>query len=74
MNGYGSCKWTCGECGESYEASGVVADSQVDRWASRHREHHRVEKLPSDEQAEYWNRKIRTQMLSSSLAGTALTS
>lgn len=41
MSGYSTCRWTCGECGESYQADGVVGDLKVDRWAREHREMHR---------------------------------
>jgi hypothetical protein len=63
VSGYGSCKWTCGECGESYEASGVVGDLQVDSWAREHRERHRIEKLSPEEQAEHLDRRIRAQLM-----------
>ncbi len=54
---YGNHKWTCGECGESYEASGVVGDSKVDRWRARHKEEHRVEKMTPDERLEHYHLK-----------------
>lgn len=50
-------KWTCGECGESYEVDSVVADSNVNRWARDHREAHRVSKLaPAARQKHYEDR------------------
>lgn len=59
MSGYGSHKWTCGECGDSYEATGVCGDLQVDRWMREHREMHRVEKMPAEERAKYEENKMR---------------
>ena len=55
---YGTCRWTCGECGESYEASGVVGELKVDRWARDHREMHRFEKMTAAEQREHLERKL----------------
>jgi hypothetical protein len=62
MSGYGSHKWTCGECGDSYEASGVVGDLQVARWEQEHREWHRVEKLPDAERQEHYKRRARAAL------------
>jgi hypothetical protein len=31
-DGYGTCSWTCGQCGETYSASGVVGDLRVASW------------------------------------------
>lgn len=65
MSGYGVCRWTCGECGDSYEADGVVGDHMVDRWMRDHKEMHRRQKLTREqkEQAAYiellmWLKKI----------------
>jgi hypothetical protein len=53
-------KWTCGECGDSFEAS---SDLAVEGWAMGHRERHRVEKLPVDEQAAYYAAQIKAMSM-----------
>lgn len=57
-DGYGTCSWTCGQCGETYSASGVVGDLKVDRWASDHREKHRTEALTPEERNAHYVKKI----------------
>jgi hypothetical protein len=59
MSGYGTFTWTCGRCGESYSASGVVGDLKVDRWANHHRELHRVEDMTPEEAAEFLRSRMR---------------
>lgn len=48
------CKWTCGRCGDIFEASGSVADLQVHRWRREHIEEHRVEDMTEAERQRYW--------------------
>jgi hypothetical protein len=62
MSGYGSHKWTCGECGDSYEASGVVADLTVARWEVEHREQHRIEKMTEEERQKHYDGRARAAM------------
>lgn len=54
MSGYGTYRWTCGECGETFEASNsCVADFQLMRWRTEHKEEHRRERLtPEQRRAE----------------------
>jgi hypothetical protein len=54
MDAYGTCSWTCGRCGETYSASGVVGDSKVDRWAREHREMHRIEDMTPEDRRVYY--------------------
>jgi hypothetical protein len=58
MSGYGICRWTCGECGDTYEHDGIVGDLKVDRWAREHKEQHRVEKMSLQEQADYTSARL----------------
>jgi hypothetical protein len=59
VSGYGTCTWTCGRCGETYSASGVVGDIKVDRWARDHREEHRVDDMTPEERAEWIRGRMR---------------
>jgi hypothetical protein len=60
--GYGMNKWTCGECGESFEASGVVGDLKVERWRRDHKEEHRVEKLSDEERNDHYRRRAESAL------------
>lgn len=46
---YGIYRWTCGECGEVFEASGVVGEDKMRRWRREHKEEHRREVLSPEE-------------------------
>ena len=56
-------KWTCGECGESYESEGVVGDMRVARWRREHKEEHRVQKMSPEGRKAYHDQKARALVL-----------
>jgi hypothetical protein len=33
-------KWTCGECGDRYEAEGPMAATLIDSWVREHKRRH----------------------------------
>jgi hypothetical protein len=53
-----SARWTCGECGDSYEATGSGARFEVGQWTREHKERHRVDKLPEDERQAYQEHRM----------------
>lgn len=58
-------RWTCGECGDTFEATGVVGDLKIMRWRAEHKEEHRYEKMSSAERKEYVLQKMQRTLDSS---------
>jgi hypothetical protein len=57
--------WTCGKCGDRFEADGVVGDIIVMRWRREHLEEHRVAEMTPEE------RWAHFEMLIGALGGTS---
>lgn len=59
MSGYGTNKWTCGRCGDTYETDGVVGDLVLMRWRREHLEEHRVADMTPEERHEHYRRQAQ---------------